>query len=85
MNKKAHGTSHTPVQQNLRWGYDSKLANDICNFNRHYAEHSGYFSRDSEFLKEENNDSGEITFYDSNTGKPLFIGPKGRTWDAFVR
>ncbi len=25
-----------------------------------------------------------ITFYDSNTGKPLFIAPKGRTFDDFI-
>ena len=29
--------------------------------------------------------SGEITFYDSNTGEPLFVAPKGRSWDSFVR
>ena len=29
--------------------------------------------------------SGEITFYDSVSGKPLFIAPRGRSWDAFVK
>ena len=43
MNPKAHGTSHTPVQDNLRYGCDRKVADQICNFNRHYAEYSGYF------------------------------------------
>jgi len=38
MCKKAHGTSATPVQQRLKWGCDTKLADRICNFNRHYAE-----------------------------------------------
>ena len=37
MRQKEHGTSHVPVQENLRWGCDSKLADRICNFNRHYA------------------------------------------------
>ena len=27
----------------------------------------------------------EVKFYDSNTGKLLFMAPKGRTWDDFVR
>merc|ERR1719333_135103 len=27
----------------------------------------------------------EITFYDSNTGKPLFYGPRDRDWAAFVK
>ena len=26
----------------------------------------------------------EITFYDSVTGKPLFIAPRGRTVEAFI-
>lgn len=26
-----------------------------------------------------------MTFYDSNTGKPLFIAPKGRSFDDFVK
>jgi hypothetical protein len=26
----------------------------------------------------------ETTFYDSVTGKPLFVAPKGRTFDEFV-
>jgi hypothetical protein len=37
MKEKEHGTSHVPVQDNLRWGCESKLADRICNFNRHYA------------------------------------------------
>ena len=27
----------------------------------------------------------EITFYDSNTGKALFVAPKGRTMDQFIK
>ena len=37
------------------------------------------------FLQEESEASGEITFHDSNTGKPLFYGPRDRPWDSFVR
>ena len=86
MAQKAHGTSSVPVQKNLRWGCDVKLADDICNFNRHYAENSGYF-KSTKFLKEEGGKATEdnpITFYDSNTGKPLFVAPKGRTMEQFI-
>ena len=27
----------------------------------------------------------ETTYYDSNTGKPLFIAPRGRTFQEFVK
>merc|ERR1712113_687287 len=42
MKAKAHGTSEKPVMENLRYGCDFETADRICNFNRHYAEHSGY-------------------------------------------
>ena len=43
MSQKAHGTSATPVQKELRWGCDVGTADRICNYNRHYAEHAGYW------------------------------------------
>lgn len=43
MSKKAHGTSASPVQSNLRYGVSVKLADEICNFNRRFAENAGYF------------------------------------------
>lgn len=87
MKRKAHGTSETPVQQNLRWNVDRKVADKICNFNRHYAEHSGYLEQCPKFLAEveraqKNNTT--IVFYDSNTGKPLFEAPKNRTMQEFL-
>ena len=87
MSKKAHGTSATPVQENLRWNVDRDVADRICNFNRHYAEHSGYFKRVPEFINETNDTPAdkEITFYDSNTGKPLFYAPRGRTMEEFIK
>ena len=88
MSKKAHGTSAVPVQQDLRWACDRKTADRICNFNRHYAEYSGYWESTT-FLKEMGGGGGgpsaPIRFYDSNTGKLLFEAPKGRTWEEFVR
>lgn len=83
MEPKSHGTSNTPVQDTLRWNCDRSTADRICNFNRHYAEHSGYWLS-TNFLKEENGASGPIKFYDSNTGKLLFEAPKGRTYEEFV-
>ena len=35
-------------------------------------------------MKEARDASGEITFYDSNTGKPLFHAARGRTMQAFL-
>ena len=42
MAPKAHGTCPAPVQAKLRWGCDRDLADDICCFNRNYAEPTGY-------------------------------------------
>ena len=86
MKQKAHGTSETPVQENLRFDCDWKTADRICNYNRRYAEYSGYWKKTS-FLKqaEKLKDGEKMTFYDSNTGKPLFTAPKDRTWSAWIK
>lgn len=81
MKEKAHGTSDAAVQANLRWGCDNKLADRICNYNRRWAENAGYFQTTS-FLKDVD-PTQEITFYDSVTGKPLFVAPKGRSFEDF--
>lgn len=97
MSEKAHGTCERPVMDNLRqlafqivsivifvrWNCDFKTADRICCYNRHYAEHSGYWEHTT-FLQEESG-SEEITFYDSVSGKPLFIAPKGRSFADFVK
>jgi hypothetical protein len=70
---QAHGTTEKPVQQSLKWKCDIATADNICCFNRHYAEHSGYFVTTS-YLSEIDR-SVETTYYDSVTGKPLFIAP----------
>ena len=87
MKPKKHGTSETPVQKDLRWNCDYDTADRICNFNRHYAEHAGYWTTTTfvEDAKKEYAEKGEITFYDSNTGKPLFVAPKGRDLEAFLK
>jgi peptide methionine sulfoxide reductase MsrB len=84
MSPKAHGTCTQPVQKSLRWGCDWDTADRICCFNRHYAEHSGYWANKKEFFVEmEKNE--EIAFYDSVTGKPLFVAPRGRTMEEFKK
>jgi hypothetical protein len=85
MRPKAHGTSETPVQDPLRWGCDANMADRICNYNRHYAEWSGYWET-TRFLSEIDTarDDKPVTFFDSNTGKPLFTAPVGRTWTDFL-
>ena len=88
MSKKEHGTSHTPVQKNLRWGCDWSTADRICNYNRHYAEYSGSFEKKTTFvaeLQKEASQSNPMTFYDSNTGKALFTAPVGRTAEEFLK
>ena len=80
MSEKAHGTTDKPCQQNLRYGCDFETADRICCYNRHYAEHSGYsFQKPRTWLEAMQTNPGEITYYDSVTGKPLFIAPRGRS------
>mmetsp|Transcript_20694 Transcript_20694/g.44093 ORF Transcript_20694/g.44093 Transcript_20694/m.44093 type:complete len:291 (-) Transcript_20694:84-956(-) len=83
MSQKGHGTTARPVQEKLRWEVDRGTADRICSYNRHYAEYAGYW-RTTSFLKEVKKD-GETTFYDSVTGKPLFIAPRGRSFESFKK
>jgi peptide methionine sulfoxide reductase MsrB len=84
MSQKGHGTSEKPVQKELRWNCDYETADRICNFNRHYAEHGGYWEK-TDFLKTINEVEQPIKFYDSVTGEHLFTAPVGRTMDEFVK
>ncbi|MEM1010070.1 MAG: hypothetical protein AAGJ35_13825, partial [Myxococcota bacterium] len=82
MSPKAHGTSACPVQDPLRYGCDRDIADRICNFNRHYAEHAGYFL-ETQWPTEVDRQTTTI-YYDSNTGEPLFQAPVGRSFDEFL-
>jgi hypothetical protein len=86
MRPKEHGTSATPVQDNLRWNCNNDLADRICNYNRRYAEFAGYWEQSSTFLQHENGTS-TVQFYDSNTGFLLFTipGTANRTFRDFVQ
>jgi len=86
MTPRKHGTSSVPVQEHLRWDCNRKLADRICNFNRRGAEDSGYFVDSCSFLQEAPAPgTGEVTFCDSNTGRPLFFAPRGRSFEEFLK
>lgn len=87
MSPKAHGTSEVPVQKDLRWNCDAQIADRICNFNRHSAEYAGYWTSTSfvDDARIEHAETGDIVFHDSNTGKPLFVAPKGRDMESFLK
>lgn len=71
-----HGTCIKGVQNNLKWGVNAKKADEICCFNRHYAEHSGYafHSANTSWVVGENE-----PYYDSVFGKLVFTAPIGRS------
>ena len=83
MSKKAHGSSPHPVQNNLRYGVDRSVANNICSFNRHLAEPRGAFQGTS-WLPTVNH-GRKVIYYDSVTGKPLFVAPRGRSFNEFIK
>ena len=64
------------------YGCDFETADRICCYNRHYAEHSGYFMMKTRWDKEVDK-TKETTYYDSVSGKPLFIAPRGRSFEEF--
>lgn len=84
MSQKSHGTSEQPVQSDLLYGVSNKLADKICNYNRHFAEMGGYFTSTS-FEDVVLEAKGPITFYDSVTGKPLFVAPINRSSEDFIK
>ena len=84
MEKKAHGTCPKAVMDNLMYGADKDTADRISCYNRHYAEYSGYaFTTD--WVNQIKKAGGQVTYYDSVTGKPLFTAPgASRTLDQFI-
>jgi hypothetical protein len=86
MSQKEHGSSHTPVQSNLRWSCDEATADRICNYNRHYAEQGGYWETTSFLAETAKAQASEspVTFYDSNAGEKLYTAPLDRSWKEFI-
>ena len=83
MTEKGHGTCAVPVMEGLRFGVDTNLSDRISCYNKLFAEPRGYFVEHEE-LENELLRLGKMTFYDSVTGKPLFIAPKNRTVHEFL-
>jgi len=82
MDRKAHGTCTGEPAPNLRWGCDRGTADRICCFNRRYAERWGYWTSTTFPMNQQ--DSVQIVFYDTVTGKPLFVAPRNRSYAEFV-
>eukprot|EP01063_Lacrimia_lanifica_P008019 TRINITY_DN1515_c0_g1_i1.p1 TRINITY_DN1515_c0_g1~~TRINITY_DN1515_c0_g1_i1.p1 ORF type:complete len:193 (+),score=65.66 TRINITY_DN1515_c0_g1_i1:39-617(+) len=86
MAKKGHGTCTRGVQDGLLFNVDAKKADEICCFNRHYAEHSGYaFTPKVTWMKDVPQDDTAREYFDSIHGKRAFTAPKGRSFNAFVQ
>jgi len=94
MSQKAHGTCTGMPPKNLRWGCAIETADNICCFNRHYAEYSTYWTTTS-FLRDPfggapsdvkvPTEDNPVVFYDTITNKPLYVAPQGRSWESFVK
>jgi len=61
------------------------VASHICCHNHNYAEHAGFLT-DRDIRLFDKLDSSKVTvFYDSVCNKPLFVAPKGRSFNSFKR
>mmetsp|Transcript_62112 Transcript_62112/g.122763 ORF Transcript_62112/g.122763 Transcript_62112/m.122763 type:complete len:194 (-) Transcript_62112:163-744(-) len=87
MSRKAHGTTPHAVQAKLRWNADRAKADEICSFNRHYAEHSGYFLTTpfADDIRKRSAQGQKTVFYDSVSGQPLYVAPVGRSVEDFLK
>ena len=86
MSPKAHGTTAVAVQAALRWDVSRETADNICSFNRRYAERAGYFEHTDFYrIAKSRERKPQYTFYDSVSAKPLFVAPVGRSMAAFLR
>lgn len=85
MSQKAHGTCLAHVMPRMRWNINEKKSDEICCFNRDWAEYSGYWKTTS-FLADASthSDAEPMDFFDSVTGDLLFRAPIGRTWAQFL-
>ncbi|KAA8492573.1 hypothetical protein FVE85_8080 [Porphyridium purpureum] len=82
MQKKAHGSCEKAPMQNLRFGVDYKVTDQICCFNRHFAEYSGYFLS-TDWQKEVQGKQG-VEYYDPVSGRLLFTAPVDRSYEDFL-
>jgi len=64
---------------------DYEVANWICCNNHRYAEEKGYLASPEVDLFSRLDPFKETVFYDSVCGIPLFIAPRGRSFDEFKK
>lgn len=86
MSLKKVGTCKKSPNKDLRFGVSHKMAENICCFNRNYAEPSGYWEK-SDFLEDLSEDiwsQKSVSFYDTISNKELFNAPIKRSWPDFL-
>eukprot|EP00930_Biecheleria_cincta_P079674 TRINITY_DN6759_c0_g1_i2.p1 TRINITY_DN6759_c0_g1~~TRINITY_DN6759_c0_g1_i2.p1 ORF type:complete len:256 (+),score=39.38 TRINITY_DN6759_c0_g1_i2:58-825(+) len=69
-------------------GHREQYAEICCQVPQTWAEHRGFFDKQLKFfeqLESSGLSAGEITFYDSQCGIPLFVAPRGRSYEAFKK
>lgn len=65
---------------------DYSVADRICCHNHKFAEYRGYLAApEVDFFGRLDPSAEETVFYDSVCGLPLFIAPRGRTFDEFKK
>ena len=66
-------------------GVPHEEADRICCLNRHYAEPSGTAFRPSRSYLSSISQDEPTEYYNSVFGKRVFIGPQGRSFQAYYR
>lgn len=74
----------TSVATFLNMELDYELADRICCHNHRFAEPRGYHEWPEVDFYSKLDPSTETVFYDSVCGIPLFVAPRGRTFEEFV-
>ena len=83
-NQQCHGLDPQPgLVSFLGATLDYEVADRICCHNHRFAEIRGYLAAPEVDLFGRLDPSVETTFYDSVCGIPLFIAPRGRTFEEF--
>ena len=83
-NEQCFGYTPMPSVSNyLGAEINYRTSNKICCNNHRYAERSGYLAAPEVDLFGRLDPSNETIFYDSVCGIPLFIAPRGRTFEEF--
>ena len=82
--EQCHGLKPMPSVANfLGATLDYEVADNICCHNHRFAEYRGYLAAPEVDLFGRLHPDVETTFFDSVCGLPLFIAPRGRTFEEF--